>query len=63
MFWRNKQYFEPTIVANAGILEQSMGDKNRGVVVPAHQATLAGGIHSLETIPGLLKRLQIRTLD
>ncbi len=63
MFWRNKQYFEPTIVANAGILEQSMVDKNRGVVVPAHQATLAGGIDSLERIPGLRKRLQIQTLD
>ncbi len=28
--------------------------------VPTHQATLAGGIVSLESNPGLLKRLQIR---
>ncbi len=28
--------------------------------VPASQATLAGGIDSLESIPGLLKRQQIR---
>ncbi len=31
--------------------------------VPARQVTfLAGGIYSLESIPGLLKRLQIRAL-
>ncbi len=30
--------------------------------VPARQATLASGIDSLESIPGLHKRLQIRTL-
>jgi hypothetical protein len=30
--------------------------------VPARQATLAGGIDSLEAIPGLPKRLQIRAL-
>ncbi len=29
--------------------------------IPAHQATEAGGIDSLELIPGLLKRVQIRT--
>jgi hypothetical protein len=28
--------------------------------VPAHQATWGGGIDSLESIPGLLKHLQIR---
>ncbi len=28
--------------------------------VPARKDTLAGGIDSLESIPGLLKRLQIR---
>jgi hypothetical protein len=28
--------------------------------VPVRQATKAGRIHSLESIPGLLKRLQIR---
>jgi hypothetical protein len=32
------------------------------VVVPCRQATLAGGIDSLKSIPGLLKRLQIRAL-
>jgi hypothetical protein len=30
------------------------------VIVPARQATYAGGIHSLESFPGLHKRLQIR---
>ncbi len=30
--------------------------------VPARLITLAGGIDSLESSPGLLKRLQIRTL-
>jgi hypothetical protein len=32
------------------------------VIVPARQATQAGGIHSLESIPGLHKRLKIRAL-
>jgi hypothetical protein len=32
------------------------------VIVPARQATLAGGINSLEAIPGLHKRLKIRAL-
>ncbi len=36
-----------------------MGARNR-VIVPARQATKAGGIHSLESIPGLHKRLKIR---
>ncbi len=42
-----------------------MGARNRGnsVDVPALQATWAGGIDSLESIPGLLKRLQIRALE
>jgi hypothetical protein len=31
-------------------------------VVPAHQATQAREIDALESIPGLLKRLQIRAL-
>ncbi len=35
--------------------------RNR-VFVPARQATYAGGIHSLESIPGLHKRLKIRAL-
>ncbi len=30
------------------------------VIVPARQATYTGGIDSLESIPGLLKRLKIR---
>jgi hypothetical protein len=30
------------------------------VIVPARQATQAGGIHSLESILGLHKRLKIR---
>jgi hypothetical protein len=30
------------------------------VTVPARQATLAGGIRSLESIPGLHERLKIR---
>jgi hypothetical protein len=32
-------------------------------VVPARQASWAGGIESSESIPGLLKHLQIRALD
>jgi hypothetical protein len=36
--------------------------RNR-VIVPARQAKLAGGIHSLESIPGLYKRLKIRAQD
>jgi hypothetical protein len=32
--------------------------RNR-VIVPARQATLAGGIHSFESIPGLCKHLKI----
>jgi hypothetical protein len=31
-------------------------------IVPDRQATYAGGIDSLESIPGLLKRLLIRAL-
>jgi hypothetical protein len=36
--------------------------RNR-VVVPARQATKAGGIDSLESIPGLLKSSKILVLD
>jgi hypothetical protein len=53
------------IRTSAGILEQSMRARNRvgiGFVVPGRQATKAGGISSLEKIPRLLKRLQIRAL-
>jgi hypothetical protein len=32
-------------------------------VIPARHATLAGGIDSKESIPGPLKRLQIRALN
>ncbi len=32
------------------------------VIVQTRQATYAGGIHSLESIPGLHKRLKIRAL-
>jgi hypothetical protein len=32
-------------------------------MVPARQATYAGGIHSLELIPGPQKRLKIRALS
>ena len=43
-----------------------MGARSRAsrnsVVVPARQATQAGGIDSLESIPGLLKSLKIRAL-
>jgi hypothetical protein len=31
--------------------------------LPASQATYAGGMDSLESVPGLLKRLQIRALE
>jgi hypothetical protein len=33
------------------------------VTLPARQATYAGGTHSLESIPGLHKRLKIRALS
>jgi hypothetical protein len=51
--------------SRAGILKQSMGARNRvgKVIVTARQATWAGGIHSLESIPGLHKRLKIRAQD
>ena len=46
-----------------GILEQSMGAKNRvgiGLSTGPRKATKAGGINSLESIPGLLKSLKVR---
>ncbi len=46
----------------AGIFKESMGARNR-VIVPARQATQAGGIHSLESILGLHKRLKILALN
>jgi hypothetical protein len=33
------------------------------VVIPARSATKAGGIDSLESIPGILKSLKIRALN
>jgi hypothetical protein len=49
-------------VFSAGIVEQSMGARNRAdrVVVPARQATQPCRIGSLESILGLLKSLKIR---
>jgi hypothetical protein len=44
---------------SAGILEQSMGARNRDVV-PARHASQAGVIDFLESIPGLLKSLKIQ---
>ncbi len=41
---------------------KSMGARNR-FIVPGSQDTYAGGIHSLEWIPGLHKRLKIRSQD
>ncbi len=49
----------------AGILEQSLEGKDPSrirVIVPGHQATQAGEIDSLESIPGLLKSLKITSL-
>ncbi len=48
----------------AGSLEQSMGARGGiyRVVVPARQATYAGGIDSFELIPGLLKSLKMPSL-
>jgi hypothetical protein len=37
-----------------------MGARNRGGIGLLYQATKAGGIHSLESISGLHKRLKIR---
>jgi len=48
--------------SRAGIFKQSMGARNR-VIKPARQATQAGEIHSLESIPGLNKRLKIPLLE
>ncbi len=48
---------------SAGILEQSVGARNPvGIRLshPARLATYAGGIDSLESIPGLLKSLKYR---
>ena len=48
----------------AGIFKQSMGARNRvGIGLSDRPARLqAGEIHSLESIPGLHKRLKIRAL-
>jgi hypothetical protein len=50
---------------SAGIFKQAMVATNRvgiGFVIPARQATKAGGIDSLELILVLLKSLKIRAL-
>jgi hypothetical protein len=50
----------------AGIIAQSMGGKEQSrnrVVVPARQATQAGGNDSLESILGLLKSLKFGLCD
>ncbi len=47
----------------AGIFKESVGARNRGGIGLSYRParpTLAGGIHSLESIPGLHKRLKIR---
>jgi len=61
----SKESIPPAYLACAGIFKQS----NRGqepsrnsVVVPALQVTQPGGIGSLESILGLLKRLKLRIL-
>jgi hypothetical protein len=51
-----------TKMISARSLEQSVGARIQIGIGPARQATWADGINSLESIPGLLKRLQIRTL-
>ncbi len=40
-----------------------LGTEWEWVIEPVRQATLAGGIHSLESIPGLHKRSKIRAQD
>ncbi len=45
-----KEWISPAYVARAGIFKESMGARNRG------------GIHSLESIPGLHKHFKIRVL-
>ncbi len=47
-----------------GLLLKSLGRflQKGSLYRPASQATQAGGIDSLESIPGLLKSLQIRAL-
>jgi hypothetical protein len=50
----------------AGIFKQFMGARNRTGIGLSHRpnkATLAGGIHSLESIPGPHKRLKIRAQE
>jgi hypothetical protein len=46
----------------AGIFKQSMGQEGKEFIVPARKATQAGGIHSLESIPGLHKRIKMRAM-
>ncbi len=55
-------HIPPICMSWAGIFKQSMEARNRGGIVLSYwPATLqAGGIHSLESIPGFHKRLKIR---
>jgi hypothetical protein len=55
-FWieRLESNWFPVPHRSAGTLEQSMGARNRGRIVLSYR--------SLESIPGLLKRLKIRAL-
>ncbi len=53
----------PFCCQSAGIFKQSMWARIRvPVIVPDRQATYAGGINNLESIPGLFIRLKIRAL-
>jgi hypothetical protein len=60
---------ERILMYRAGFFKQSMGaigtEQEYGyrVIVPARQATKAGGIHSLESVPGLHKCLKILAQD
>ena len=59
-FVQIKKILQASILfSRAGIFKQSMGARNR-VIVLARQATKTGGIDPLESIPGLHKRLKIR---
>jgi hypothetical protein len=62
----NTEYISQT-QTSAGILEQSMGrglgTRRNRAAVPARQATQAGGIDFLESIPGLLKSFKISSLS
>jgi hypothetical protein len=57
----SKEAIPQSYVACAEILEESIGARNRvgiELLVPACQATKAGGIDSLDSVPGLLKNFK-----